>query len=77
MPEGDRRITLMELSIKMSKTAPAKSCMPTFQTDWKKCCTGNIDLKSPPLLYSSYYYCDQHTFFSFMPSVLWPGIYKA
>ena len=33
MPEGGRRITLMELSIKMSKTAPAKTWRPTFQTD--------------------------------------------
>ena len=29
-------MTLIKLSIKISKTAPAKTC--TFQTDWKKCC---------------------------------------
>ena len=33
---GGKRMTLIELSIKMSKTAPAKTC--TFHTDWKKCC---------------------------------------
>ena len=53
MSEGGKRITLMELSIKMSKTAPANTCRPTFQTDSKKCCTGNEDLKSPHILYSS------------------------
>ena len=29
-------MTLIELSIKISKTEPAKTC--TFHTDWKKCC---------------------------------------
>ena len=29
-------MTLIELSIKLAKTAPAKTC--TFDTDWKKCC---------------------------------------
>ena len=36
IPEGGKRMTLVELSIKMPKTAPAKTC--TFHTDWKKCC---------------------------------------
>ena len=33
---GGIMMTLIELSIKMSKTAPAKMC--TFHTDWKKSC---------------------------------------
>ena len=33
IPEGGRRMTLIELSIKMSKTATTKSC--TFHADWK------------------------------------------
>ena len=36
IPEGGKSMTLIELSIKMVKTAPAKTC--TFPTDWKKCC---------------------------------------
>ena len=32
IPEGGKRMTLIELPIKMSKTAPATMC--TFQTDW-------------------------------------------
>ena len=36
IPEGGERMNLIELSIKMSKTAPAKACL--FHTDWKKCC---------------------------------------
>ena len=36
MPEGGKKMALIELSIKMSKTTPAKTC--TFHTDWKKCC---------------------------------------
>ena len=36
IPEGGKRMTLIELSINMAKTAPAKTC--TFHTDWKKCC---------------------------------------
>ena len=32
IPEGGKRMTLIELSINMSKTASATTC--TFQTDW-------------------------------------------
>ena len=34
--EGGKRMTLIELSIKMSKNAPAETC--TLHTGWKKCC---------------------------------------
>ena len=43
---GDKRMTLIELSIKMSKTAPAKTC--TFHTDWKKCCISQEEKKISP-----------------------------
>ena len=36
IPEGGKRMIVIELSIRMAKTAPATTC--TFHTDWEKCC---------------------------------------
>ena len=50
IPEGGQRMTLIELSIQMSKTAPAKTC--AFHTDWKKCCICQED-KNEDVSYKS------------------------
>ena len=51
-------MTLIELSIKMAKSAPAKTC--TFHTDWKKCCIfqkeKNEDLTQRPTNSPEYHY---------------------
>ena len=58
IPEGGRRMTLIELSISMSRTAPAKTC--TFHTDWQKCCIfleeENEDLTQRPTNSPEYHY---------------------
>ena len=75
-PEGSKRMTLIELSIKMSKTTPAKTC--TFHTDWKKCCIfqkeNNEDLTQRPTNSPQYHYgcyimiATNMQYFSSMPS---------
>ena len=80
IPEGGKRMTLIELSIKMSKTAPAKTC--TFHIDRKKCCIfqeeNNENLtqrptNSPDEYHYGYYYytmiATNMQYFSSMPSV--------
>ena len=58
IPEGGKRMTSIELSIKMPKTAPAKTCI--FHTDWKKCCIyqeeKNKDLMQRPITSPEYHY---------------------
>ena len=58
IPEGGKRMTLIELSIKMSKTAPAKTC--TVHNDWKQCCIfqeeKNEDLTQRPTNSPEYRY---------------------
>ena len=58
IPEGGRRMTLIELSLKISKTALAKTC--TFHIDRKKCCIfqeeSNEDLTQRPTNSPEYYY---------------------
>ena len=51
IPEGGIRMTLIELSMKMSKTAPAKTY--TFHTDWKKCCIFQEEKNEDLLLHES------------------------
>ena len=57
IPEGGKMMTLIELSIKMSKTAPAKMC--TFHIDRKNCCIfqeeNNKDLTQKPTNSPEYY----------------------
>ena len=73
---GDKRMTLIKLSIKMSKTAAAKTC--TLHADWKKCCIfqeeKNEDLTQRPTNSPEYHYgcytmiVKNMQYFSSMPS---------